>query len=114
MTEPTDKSMPPVMITSIMPIDMMAISENERNTPIRLLVVRKYGEKMLMRMPTSSSTDRIFSSRIFSHRRSMSADFAADRMDGGCGCFFEYMAPTDVSSLFYHLDDHRFSGAANL
>ena len=41
ITDPTDRSMPPVMITITMPIDMMAISEKERNTPIRLSVVRK-------------------------------------------------------------------------
>ena len=41
MTDPTERSMPPVMMTITMPIDMIATSENERNTPIRLSVVRK-------------------------------------------------------------------------
>ena len=41
ITDPTERSMPPVMITMTMPIDMIAISEKERNTPIRLSVVRK-------------------------------------------------------------------------
>ncbi len=73
ITEPTDRSMPPVMITSIIPIDMMPTSENERNTPIRLLVVRKYGEKILIAIPTRMSTDRMLSSRIFSPLRIMSS-----------------------------------------
>ena len=41
MTEPTDKSIPPVTITMTMPMDMMAVVEKERNTPIKLSVVRK-------------------------------------------------------------------------
>ena len=41
ITEPTDRSMPPVMMTITMPMLMIAVSENARATPIRLLVVRK-------------------------------------------------------------------------
>lgn len=41
ITEPTDRSIPPVIMTNIIPMDMIAISENDLNTPIRLFVVRK-------------------------------------------------------------------------
>jgi hypothetical protein len=41
---------------------MIATSENERNTPIRLFVVRKYGENRLMPTPTRINTARILSS----------------------------------------------------
>ncbi len=78
-----------------MPIDISAISENERNTPIRLLVVRKYGEKTLISKPTSSSTDSTFSSRIRRHALIRSAA----RDGAGWGSFFDDIAVTDRSSF---------------
>src|ERR1019366_5324851 len=55
ITEPTDRSMPPVTITMTMPTDMMAVNENDRKTPIRLSVVRKYGVTSAMPALTSRS-----------------------------------------------------------
>ena len=40
-TAPTDRSMPPVMMTSAAPTDMMPISEIWLNTSTRFLTVRK-------------------------------------------------------------------------
>ena len=54
------------MITMTMPMDMMAISEKDRNTPIRLSVVRKYGVEKLMSATTTSSAVSTFSSRTWS------------------------------------------------
>ncbi|SAK88549.1 hypothetical protein AWB80_06171 [Caballeronia pedi] len=79
------------MMTSIMPIDISATSENERNTPIRLLVVRKYGENRLMSKPTSNNTDSTFSSRMRRHARKTSATRACC-----AGSFFDEIALTDV------------------
>src|ERR1700744_2619120 len=61
---------------------------------------------MLMRMPTSSKTESMFNSRIFSHPRSMSAS----RIDRGCGSFFDEMAVTHVSFFIDVWPHHRFEG----
>ena len=66
ITDPTERSMPPVMITMTMPMDMIAISEKDLNTPIRLSVVRKYGVEKLMSATTTRSAVSTFSSRTWS------------------------------------------------
>jgi len=63
ITEPTERSMPPVTMTMTMPMDIIAVVENERNTPIRLSVVKKYGVEKLISAATTSSAHSTFSSR---------------------------------------------------
>ena len=41
ITESTGRSIPPMTMTITMPMDIIAVVENERNTPIRLSTVRK-------------------------------------------------------------------------
>ena len=41
IAEPTDRSIPAVMMTITIPMLMIAVSENDRDTPMRLSTVRK-------------------------------------------------------------------------
>ena len=63
IAEPTDRSIPPVMMTITMPMLMIAVSEKARDTPIRLSTVRKYGVKRLIRPPTTRRAISTLTSR---------------------------------------------------
>ena len=43
-TEPTERSMPPVRITNVMPIETMPVTTDWSSRLSRLLVLRKYGD----------------------------------------------------------------------
>ena len=55
MVEPTDRSMPPVMITSVMPSAAMAMNEKLRTILLMLPAVKKFGEARCITMTSTIS-----------------------------------------------------------
>ena len=57
--EPTDRSIPPEMITNVMPAAITALIEVCSRTFSRLDTVRKYGLRIESRPPSNSSPSRV-------------------------------------------------------
>jgi len=62
-TEPTDRSMPPLISTRVMPMATKPLMANSMNRLRKLSPVRKYGDNRLMAKPSTTMITIVVPSR---------------------------------------------------